>query len=172
MENELQQAIRFSLDYSLYHNAIFLAEKLYAQFANEQNLYLLATSYYKSGKPNKAHFILRNAISHENVYLFSVCCYDLGKWKEAEMSIIPMLNLDGDQQQFSHKIAPPSPPQEIIPPSYYLLGLIYTYVHSSFFEVSNYHSLVSGIIGFCLFGFQLITINVLCFIKLYAHACV
>ena len=45
----------------LHDNAIFLAERLYAQASTAENLYVLARSFYVAGKPRRAHFLLHRA---------------------------------------------------------------------------------------------------------------
>lgn len=78
MEAKLTEAVHYSLDNYLYHNATFLAEvrtpsstrmtsrliltlpqRLHAQSPSDDSLHLLATCYMQQGKPNKAVAVLK-----------------------------------------------------------------------------------------------------------------
>ncbi|KAB7495212.1 Cell division cycle protein 27-like protein [Armadillidium nasatum] len=56
---------------------------------SEEALHLLATAYYRSGKPSRAYSVLRmhGHNSPQLKYLMAKCCYDLGKLDEAETAI-------------------------------------------------------------------------------------
>ncbi|CAF0987814.1 unnamed protein product [Rotaria sp. Silwood1] len=99
-----------------YTDAIFLAERLYAEIKNDESIYLLARTYYLSGDINKSYWLLRNS-SIEHVpsakLLLAKCCFDTDKLHEAEAilvgncSSINTLGLDdfindhGDQGAFA-----------------------------------------------------------------------
>ncbi len=65
-----------------YVDAIFLAERLYAEVKNDESIYLLARTYYLSGEINKSYWLLRNS-SIEHVpaakLLLAKCCFDTDK---------------------------------------------------------------------------------------------
>ncbi|KAJ5070717.1 cell division cycle protein 27 [Anaeramoeba ignava] len=89
MEEILQQRVNWSLNQYLYSNAVFLAERLYSEFPNENNLFIIAEVYYRMGKVRQAYRILQMAGSQlysnsNNRYLFALCCYSLSKFIEAE----------------------------------------------------------------------------------------
>uniref|UniRef100_A0A3Q2QJJ6 Uncharacterized protein n=1 Tax=Fundulus heteroclitus TaxID=8078 RepID=A0A3Q2QJJ6_FUNHE len=52
-------AVWQALNHYAYVDAVFLAERLYAEVRSEEALYLLATCYYRSGKPYKAYRLLK-----------------------------------------------------------------------------------------------------------------
>jgi anaphase-promoting complex subunit 3 len=99
-----------------YVDAVFLAERLYAEVKNDESTYLLARTYYLSGDVNKSYWLLRNS-SIEHVpaakLLLAKCCFDTDKLHEAEsmlvgnFSSISTLALDdfvndhGDQAAFA-----------------------------------------------------------------------
>ncbi|PSN43924.1 Cell division cycle protein 27 [Blattella germanica] len=81
VQEPVQAAIWHCLNHYAYPDAIFLAERLCAEA-----LFLLATCYYRSGKPGQAYSILRNkgTSSPQCKYLLAKCCLDLQKLSEAE----------------------------------------------------------------------------------------
>lgn len=89
LQAQLLQCIQDSLANFLLSNAIFLAERLYALNKSEDNLHVLATCFYRSGKPQKAYSFLKPSLkSPKSRYLFSLCCFDLGKYQEAEHALL------------------------------------------------------------------------------------
>ncbi|KAG9285708.1 hypothetical protein G9A89_002275 [Geosiphon pyriformis] len=77
---QLEGMIWHSLDNYMYRNAIFLAERLFAYDKKDENsLFLLATSYYRSGNRKAAFCLLNNARTPKCVYLFAKCCLELDK---------------------------------------------------------------------------------------------
>ncbi|UJR20937.1 hypothetical protein I4U23_024046 [Adineta vaga] len=74
-----------------YVDAIFLAERLYAEVKNDESTYLLARTYYLSGDINKSYWLLRNS-SVEHVptakLLLAKCCFDIDKLHEAESVLL------------------------------------------------------------------------------------
>uniref|UniRef100_A0A8C6MIM7 Cell division cycle protein 27 homolog n=1 Tax=Nothobranchius furzeri TaxID=105023 RepID=A0A8C6MIM7_NOTFU len=67
-----------------------LAERLYAEVRSEEALYLLATCYYRSGKPYKAYRLLKaHSCSTPQVrFLLAKCCVELSKLAEGEQVLI------------------------------------------------------------------------------------
>lgn len=59
MESHLIASVQEYLNLHLTKNAIFLAERLVAQFPSETNLHLLATCYHRSGQTYRAYHLLR-----------------------------------------------------------------------------------------------------------------
>ena len=59
LEGQLVATIQDNLSLYLHDNAIFLAERLVAEFPSEQNVYLLATCYHRSGQTYRAYYLLR-----------------------------------------------------------------------------------------------------------------
>ncbi|CAF3459439.1 unnamed protein product [Rotaria sp. Silwood1] len=74
-----------------YVDAIFLAERLYAEVKNDESTYLLARTYYLSGDVNKSYWLLRNSsIEHLPTakLLLAKCCFDMDKLHEAESILV------------------------------------------------------------------------------------
>lgn len=97
METLLQASIQDSLQFHLHSNAIFLSERLYAEFRSLSNLHLLASCHVQNGQYKHAYnLLLANAKDWKGTvtesallvhYLFAVCCCKLQKYKEAESSL-------------------------------------------------------------------------------------
>uniref|UniRef100_A0A7N5ZW15 Cell division cycle protein 27 homolog n=1 Tax=Anabas testudineus TaxID=64144 RepID=A0A7N5ZW15_ANATE len=88
---ELQRAAVWqALNHYAYLDAVFLAERLYAEVKSEEALYLLATCYYRSGKPYKAYRLLKaHSCSTPQVrFLLAKCCVELSKLAEGEQVLI------------------------------------------------------------------------------------
>uniref|UniRef100_A0A2K6FIU9 Cell division cycle protein 27 homolog n=1 Tax=Propithecus coquereli TaxID=379532 RepID=A0A2K6FIU9_PROCO len=82
----LQAAIWQALNHYAYRDAVFLAERLYAEVHSEEALFLLATCYYRSGKAYKAYKLLKghSCTTPQCKYLLAKCCVDLSKLAEGE----------------------------------------------------------------------------------------
>ena len=80
----LGQQIQFALEHFLYDNAIFLAERLMAEFSTEESLALLANAHFRKGDIQKAYSLLKEAKSSRNRFLFARCCWDLNRLEEGE----------------------------------------------------------------------------------------
>lgn len=89
IQEPVQAAIWHCLNHYAYPDAIFLAERLRAEVESEDTLFLLATCYYRSGKPAEAYSILheKGANSPQCKYLLAKCCLDLHKLSEAEAAL-------------------------------------------------------------------------------------
>lgn len=74
----------------LYSDAVRLAEIYHAEVSNEETLYLLALSYFRSKKLNSVFFILsQETLSQAKTkLLFGQCCYELGKHHQAERALL------------------------------------------------------------------------------------
>ncbi|XP_066584032.1 cell division cycle protein 27 homolog isoform X2 [Prorops nasuta] len=90
VQEPVQAAIWHCLNHYAYPDAIFLAERLFAEVDTEETLFLLATCYYRSGRVRQAHALLykKAPSSAQCRFLLAKCCYDLEKYAEAEAAII------------------------------------------------------------------------------------
>lgn len=59
LEGQLVASIQENLSLYLNENAIFLAERLVAEFPSEQNVYLLATCYHRAQQTYRAYHLLK-----------------------------------------------------------------------------------------------------------------
>ncbi|XP_052079303.1 cell division cycle protein 27 homolog [Mytilus californianus] len=86
LQEPVQAAIWDSLNHYAYTDATFLAERLYAEVSNDDALHLVATCYYRSGKPIKAYMTLQKhgCPTPQCKYLLAKCCMDMNKLPEAE----------------------------------------------------------------------------------------
>ncbi|KAH9390268.1 anaphase-promoting complex subunit cdc27 [Tyrophagus putrescentiae] len=84
----LHMTISFALENFAFPDAIFLSERLHAEVGNDESLFMLADSYYRSGKANVAYSLLteKHSVpckSAQCLFLLARCCYDLEKYAEA-----------------------------------------------------------------------------------------
>lgn len=63
MEGQLVATIQENLALYLNENAIFLAERLLAEFPSEQNVYLLATCYHRAQQSYRAYHLLKGELN-------------------------------------------------------------------------------------------------------------
>ncbi|XP_064121754.1 cell division cycle protein 27 homolog [Macrobrachium nipponense] len=79
-------AIWHCLNHYSYVDATFLAERLFAEVGSDEALFLVATSYYRSGKPGRAYSVLHThgTRTAQLRLLMARCCFDLGRLEEAE----------------------------------------------------------------------------------------
>ncbi|KAH9800934.1 cell division cycle protein 27 [Citrus sinensis] len=113
MEGILTDCVQNSLRYFMYRNAIFLCERLCAEFPSEVNLQLLATCYLQNNQAYAAYNILKGTQMALSRYLFAVACYQMDLLSEAEAALSPV-----------------NEPSVEIPngaAGHYLMGLIYRY---------------------------------------------
>ncbi|KAJ4888898.1 Cell division cycle protein 27-like protein B [Raphanus sativus] len=113
MEAMLVDCVRNSLSHFVYKNAIFMCERLCAEFPSEVNLQLLATSYLQNNQAYSAYHLLKGTQMAQSRYLFALSCYQMDLLNEAESSLCPV-----------------NEPGAEIPngaAGHYLLGLIYKY---------------------------------------------
>ncbi|XP_052802674.1 cell division cycle protein 27 homolog [Mya arenaria] len=87
LQEPVQAAIWDCLQHYGYRDALFLADRLYAEVKSEETLYLLATCYYRSGKARQTYALLkkRGQNSPDNKFLFAKCCINIGEYAEAEL---------------------------------------------------------------------------------------
>lgn len=117
LESHLVACVQESLSLYMQENAIFLAERLVAEFPTEGNHFLLATCYHRANQPYRAYHILKGLMGAQSRYLFALSCLNLGKLTEAETALMP----DNDSTKVPNGAA-----------GFYLLGRIY--------QLSNRHS--------------------------------
>uniref|UniRef100_A0A0P4WHP1 Cell division cycle protein 27 homolog n=1 Tax=Scylla olivacea TaxID=85551 RepID=A0A0P4WHP1_SCYOL len=86
VQEPLQAAVWHCLNNYAYLDATFLAERLLAEVDSDEALHLVATSYYRSGKPGRAYSVLRarGTRTPQLRFLMARCCFDLCKLEEAE----------------------------------------------------------------------------------------
>lgn len=86
VQEPVQAAIWHCLNHYAYSDAIFLAERLCAEVESDETLFLLASCYYRAGKPNQTYAVLRGrgASCAQCRFLLAKCCMDLQKLSEAE----------------------------------------------------------------------------------------
>ncbi|XP_064646456.1 cell division cycle protein 27 homolog [Lineus longissimus] len=89
VQEPVQAAIWHALNHYAYSDAVFLAERLYAEVGSDEALFMLATSYYRSGKPVRAYSLLesKGCTTPQCKYLMARCCIDINKLQEAESAI-------------------------------------------------------------------------------------
>lgn len=90
LQEPVQAAVWQALNHYSYLDAVFLAERLYAEVRSEEALYLLATCYYRSGKAYKAYRLLKahSCCSPQLRFLLAKCCVELGKLAEGEQVLV------------------------------------------------------------------------------------
>ncbi|CAI9102462.1 OLC1v1000740C1 [Oldenlandia corymbosa var. corymbosa] len=113
MEAILTDCVQNSLRHFMYRNAIFMCERLCAEFPTEINLQLLAVCYLQSNQAYSAYHILKGQSMAQSRYLFAQSCFKMDLLSEAE-----------------NALSPPNEPTAEVPngaAGHYLLGLIYRY---------------------------------------------
>ncbi|XP_050044601.1 cell division cycle protein 27 homolog isoform X2 [Dermacentor andersoni] len=89
VQEPVQAAIWHCLNHYAFSDAIFLAERLYAEVHTEESLHLLATCHYRAGNKVSAYMLLRSrgCRSPQSRFLLARCCIDLRKFAEAESAL-------------------------------------------------------------------------------------
>ncbi|KAL6873476.1 hypothetical protein ACP4OV_013558 [Aristida adscensionis] len=90
MEALLLDRVHGSLRLFMNRNAVFLCERLCAQFPSETNSQLLATCYLHNNQPYAAYHILKGKKLPESRYLFAVSCFRMNLLREAEETLCPI----------------------------------------------------------------------------------
>lgn len=90
VQEPVQAAIWDALNHYAVTDATFLAERLFSEVANEESLYLLATCYYRAGKPVQSYLLLQSRGCHtaQCKYLLAKCCLDTDRLSEAEELLV------------------------------------------------------------------------------------
>ncbi|CAG0880265.1 unnamed protein product [Darwinula stevensoni] len=70
-------------------DSIFMAERLLAESKTEENTFLLASCFYRGGRPDKAHLILSKfgGVSPHSRYLLAKCYLELDRLNDSESVI-------------------------------------------------------------------------------------
>ncbi|MCD7455031.1 hypothetical protein HAX54_026814, partial [Datura stramonium] len=113
MEAVLTECVQNSLVHFMHHNAIFMCERLCAEFPSETNMQLLAGCYLQNQQAYAAYHVLKGTSMAQSRYLFALACFQMGLLTEAETALCP-----------------PNEPAAEVPngaAGHYLLGLIYRY---------------------------------------------
>ncbi|KAF8062851.1 hypothetical protein N665_1191s0006 [Sinapis alba] len=113
METLLVNCVEKNLTQFMFSNAIFLCERLLADFPSEVNLQLLARCYLSNSQPYSAYYILKGSKTPQSRYLFAFSCFKLDLLGEAEAAL---LSTEDSVEQVPGGAA-----------GHYLLGLIYRY---------------------------------------------
>lgn len=113
MEGILVDSVQNSLRHFMYSNAIFICERLCAEFPSEVNLQLLASCYLRNNQAYAAYHILKGTQMAQSRYLFAFSCFQMDLLNEAEKVLSPAneSGLEVPNGAAGH----------------YLLGLIYRY---------------------------------------------
>lgn len=113
MEAILVDSVENSLRHFMYPNAIFICERLCAEFPSEVNLQLLANCYLRNSQAYAAYHILKGTQMAQSRYLFALSCFQMHQLNEAEKALSPSneSGLEVPNGAAGH----------------YLLGLIYRY---------------------------------------------
>eukprot|EP00730_Choanoeca_flexa_P000915 TRINITY_DN10397_c0_g1_i4.p1 TRINITY_DN10397_c0_g1~~TRINITY_DN10397_c0_g1_i4.p1 ORF type:complete len:866 (+),score=196.81 TRINITY_DN10397_c0_g1_i4:3-2600(+) len=83
----LKSAVEHSLEWCLYDNACFLAERLLAEDSKDEHLLLLGQCYFRSGQISRAYAVLKACTLPKARYLFALCCYKLEKYCDGELAL-------------------------------------------------------------------------------------
>ncbi|XP_037292109.2 cell division cycle protein 27 isoform X2 [Rhipicephalus microplus] len=89
VQEPVQAAIWHCLNHYAFSDAIFLAERLYAEVHTDESLHLLATCHYRAGNKVSTYKLLRSrgCRSPQSRFLLARCCIDLRKFAEAESAL-------------------------------------------------------------------------------------
>ncbi|KAK3130845.1 hypothetical protein QOZ80_6BG0498730 [Eleusine coracana subsp. coracana] len=111
METLMVDRVHSSLRLFMHRNAVFLCERLCAQFPSETNVQLLATCYLHNNQPYAAYHVLKGKKLPESRYLFALSCFRMNLLREAEETLCP--------------VNEPNAEVPIGATGHYLLGVIY-----------------------------------------------
>ncbi|XP_073310337.1 cell division cycle protein 27 homolog B-like [Primulina huaijiensis] len=112
MEAIVAECVRDNLRNFMHRNAIFMCERLCAEFPSETNLQLLATCYLQNNQAHCSYQILKGAHMAQCRYLFALSCFQMDLLSEAEAALSPIES----STEVPNGAA-----------GHYLLGLIYRY---------------------------------------------
>lgn len=89
VQEPVKAAIWHAVNHYAYNDAIFLAERLYAEVASDDALHLLATCYYQARRTVSAYSVLhaKGSRTPQCRFLLARCCVDLKKYAEAELAL-------------------------------------------------------------------------------------
>ncbi|XP_072962662.1 cell division cycle protein 27 homolog B-like [Typha angustifolia] len=130
METLMVDRVQSSLRLFMHRNAIFLCERLCAEFPSELNLQLLATCYLHNNQAYCAYHILKGTKLPQSRYLFAVSCFQMNLLRDAEAALCPA-----------------NEPNTEVPngaAGHYLLGLIYRYTGRRMAAVDHFVQALSA----------------------------
>ncbi|KAK9130986.1 hypothetical protein Sjap_011473 [Stephania japonica] len=113
METLMIDCVQTSLRHFMHRNAIFLCERLCAEFPSELNLQLLASCYLQNNQAYCAYHILKGTQMPQSRYLFAIACFKMDLLSEAEAALWPTNEASSEVPNGAA--------------GHYLLGLIYRY---------------------------------------------
>ncbi|KAF6161640.1 hypothetical protein GIB67_017278 [Kingdonia uniflora] len=113
METLMIDCVQSSLRHLLHKNAIFMCERLCAEFPSELNMQLLASCYLHSNQAYCAYHILKGTRMTQSRYLFAMACFQMDLLGEAEAALC---STSDNSSEIPNGAA-----------GHYLLGLIYRY---------------------------------------------
>ncbi|PIA42766.1 hypothetical protein AQUCO_02000310v1 [Aquilegia coerulea] len=113
METLMVDCVQSSLRQFMNRNAIFLCERLCAEFPSELNSQLLASCYLHNNQAYCAYHILKGTQLAQSRYLFAISCFQMDLLSEAEAALCPS-NETGSEVPNGAA-------------GHYLLGLVYRY---------------------------------------------
>lgn len=123
------ECVNYSLRLYMYSNAIFIGERLCAEYPSEKNSQLLASCYLRNNQAYRAYSILKGTQSPQSRYLFALVCFDMGLLREAEAALCPL-----------------NEPSTEVPngaAGHYLLGKIYRYTDRRKIAIEHFVQAVS-----------------------------
>ncbi|KAK2965292.1 hypothetical protein RJ640_004161 [Escallonia rubra] len=129
MEAILIECVHNSLRHLLHRNAVFMCERLCAEFPSETNLQLLAACYLQSNQAYAAYHILKGTQMAQSRYLFALSCFQMDLLHEAETALCPA---NGPSAEVPNGAA-----------GHYLLGLIYRYTDRRKSAVHHFNQALS-----------------------------
>nr|VDD46221.1 unnamed protein product [Brassica oleracea] len=129
METLLANCVEKNLTQFMFSNAIFLCERLLAQFPSEVNLQLLARCYLSNSQPYSAYYILKGSKTPQSRYLFAFSCFKLDLLGEAESAL---LSTEESVEKVPGGAA-----------GHYLLGLIYRYAGRKISSIQQFRMALS-----------------------------
>ncbi|XP_042033719.1 cell division cycle protein 27 homolog B-like [Salvia splendens] len=128
MEAILADSVRNSLQQLMYRNAIFMCERLCAEFPSEKNLHLLASCYLQNNQAHCAYHILKGTHIAECRYLFALACFQMDLLNEAEAALSPNeCNVEVPNGAAGH----------------FLLGLVYRYTDRKHSAINHFNQALS-----------------------------
>ncbi|KAK9099059.1 hypothetical protein Syun_026104 [Stephania yunnanensis] len=113
METLMVDCVQSSLRHFMHRNAIFVCERLCAEFPSELNLQLLASCYLQNNQAYCAYHILKGTQMPQSRYLFAKACFKMDLLPEAEAALCPTNEASSEVPNGAA--------------GHYLLGLIYRY---------------------------------------------
>uniref|UniRef100_A0A1D1ZFP6 Cell division cycle protein 27 B n=1 Tax=Anthurium amnicola TaxID=1678845 RepID=A0A1D1ZFP6_9ARAE len=124
METLMADCVQSSLRLFMNRNAIFLCERLCAEFPSEVNLQLLATCYLRNNQAYCAYHILKGRKMAQSRYLFAIACFEMNLLREAEASLCPSNEQNAEVPNGAA--------------GHYLLGLIYRFTDRSASAIDHF----------------------------------